>query len=152
MGFRVYELKEIFFITKTCLYNFDPLKPHFYIVKLEFTGVYIIFLISVQNIDCGYIRGKNRRYFLKSVCTVFTASWNRNKFLYKRNISYHIFAFSLLANRECKVINVPSTCPNIIIFNYFEKTKKKNKKKKKKKKRICILFRTYWQFAQTWYY
>ena len=35
-------------ITKTCLYNFDPLKPHFYIIKLEFTGVYIIFLISAQ--------------------------------------------------------------------------------------------------------
>ena len=33
---------------KTCLYNFDPLKPHFYIVKLGFTGVYIIFLISAQ--------------------------------------------------------------------------------------------------------
>ena len=32
-------------ITKTCLYNFDPLKPHFYIVKLGFIGVYIIFLI-----------------------------------------------------------------------------------------------------------
>ena len=24
-------------ITKTCLYNFDPLKPHFYIVKLGFS-------------------------------------------------------------------------------------------------------------------
>ena len=35
-------------ITKICLYNFDPLKPHFYIVKLRFTGVYIIFLISAQ--------------------------------------------------------------------------------------------------------
>ena len=35
-------------ITKTRLYNFDPLKPHFYIVKLGFTGVYIIFLISAQ--------------------------------------------------------------------------------------------------------
>ena len=34
--------------TKTCLYNVDPLKPHFYIVKLGFTGVYIIFLISAQ--------------------------------------------------------------------------------------------------------
>ena len=41
-------------ITKTYLYNFDPLQPHFYIVKLVFTGVYIIFLISAQNIDCGY--------------------------------------------------------------------------------------------------
>ena len=40
-------------ITKTLLYNFDPLKPHFYIVKLGFTEVYIIFLISAKNIDCG---------------------------------------------------------------------------------------------------
>ena len=30
-------------ITKTRLYNFDPLKPHFYKVKLGFTGLYIIF-------------------------------------------------------------------------------------------------------------
>ena len=35
-------------ITKTCLYNIEPLKPHFYIVKLGFTGVYIIFLSSAQ--------------------------------------------------------------------------------------------------------
>ena len=28
------------------LYNFDPLQPHFYIVKLRLTGVYIIFIIS----------------------------------------------------------------------------------------------------------
>ena len=41
-------------ITKTRLYDFDPLKPHFYIVKLGFTGVYIIFLILLKNIDCGY--------------------------------------------------------------------------------------------------
>ena len=35
-------------ITKTRLYNFDPLKPHFYIVKLGFTGVYIVFLTFAQ--------------------------------------------------------------------------------------------------------
>ena len=39
---------EIYVITKTYLYNFDPLKPHFYIAKLGFTGVYVIFLISTQ--------------------------------------------------------------------------------------------------------
>ena len=42
------------FITKTSLCNEDPLTPHFYIVKLGFTGVYIIFLFLLQNIDCGY--------------------------------------------------------------------------------------------------
>ena len=41
-------------ITKTRPKNIDPLEPHFYIVKLDFTGVYIIFLISAQNIDCEY--------------------------------------------------------------------------------------------------
>ena len=35
-------------ITKTCLYNVDPLKPYFYIIKLGFTGVHIIFLISAK--------------------------------------------------------------------------------------------------------
>ena len=35
--------------------NFDPLKPHFYIVKLGLTGVYIIFfLFLLKNIFCGY--------------------------------------------------------------------------------------------------
>ena len=49
------------YITKSRLCNFDPLKPHFYIVKLGFTGVYIIFLISDQNIDCGYSLEPPRR-------------------------------------------------------------------------------------------
>ena len=34
-------------IRKTCL-KIDPLEPHFYIVKLEFTGVYNVFLSFVQ--------------------------------------------------------------------------------------------------------
>ena len=47
-------VKKIGIITKTCLYNFDPLQPHSYVVKLEFAGVYIICFISAQNIDCGF--------------------------------------------------------------------------------------------------
>ena len=39
---------DIIIITKTSLCNFDPLKLRFYIVKLGFTGVYIIFLIFAQ--------------------------------------------------------------------------------------------------------
>ena len=48
-------------ITKTCLYNVDPFKPHLYIVKLGFIGVYIIFLIFAQNMDCGYSLEPPRR-------------------------------------------------------------------------------------------
>ena len=47
-------------ITKTYLYNFDPLEPHFYVVKLGLTGVYIIFLISAQK-HCGYSLEPPRR-------------------------------------------------------------------------------------------
>ena len=44
-----------------------PPKPHFYIVKLGFTGVYIIFLILLKNIYCGYslelpLRGSSNEY------------------------------------------------------------------------------------------
>ena len=60
-GNKCCRCKEDSLITKTYLYNFDPLKPHFYIVKLGFTGVYIIFLISAQNIDCGYSLEPPRR-------------------------------------------------------------------------------------------
>ena len=38
-----------------------PLKPHFYTVKLGFTGVYIIVLISAKNIACGYLLEPPRR-------------------------------------------------------------------------------------------
>ena len=45
--FNVLWLKEVH-ITKTCLYIFDPLRSHFHIVKLVFTGAFIIFPIYAQ--------------------------------------------------------------------------------------------------------
>ena len=54
-------IKSSHFIRKAYLYNFNPLKPHFYIVKLGLTGVYIIFLIFAENIDCGYSLEPPRR-------------------------------------------------------------------------------------------
>ena len=50
-------------ITKTYLYSFDPLKTHFYIGKLRFTRVYIIFLISAQKYRLFSIY-LNRRVFV----------------------------------------------------------------------------------------
>ena len=55
--FVMYELREHvprcskfspYSITKTYLYNFTPLKPNFYIVKLGFTGYTLFFLITAQ--------------------------------------------------------------------------------------------------------
>ena len=41
-------------ITKTYLYNSDPLKPHFYIVNWGLQGYTLFFLFLLKNIDCGY--------------------------------------------------------------------------------------------------
>ena len=48
-------------ITKTRLYNIDPLEPHFYTVKLGFTGYTLFFLFLLKNIDCGYSLEPPRR-------------------------------------------------------------------------------------------
>ena len=88
-------------ITKTRLYNFDPLKPHFYIVKLGFTGVYIIFLISAQNIDCGFSlelprRGGSNEY----PQSMFWAEiWKNIRIFYLEIFPFLVVKFSIYLNR-----------------------------------------------------
>ena len=48
-------------LRKHAYINLTPLKPHFYKVKLGFTGVYIIFLFLLKNIDYGYSLEPPRR-------------------------------------------------------------------------------------------
>ena len=72
-GFQIWCLCCPYFITKTCLYN-NPHKHHFFIVKPGFIGVYVIFHISAQNIDCGYSlepprRGGSNQY-TQSICVL----------------------------------------------------------------------------------
>ena len=52
---------DIPYIRKTCPCNVHPLKPHFYIAKLGYAGVYLFFLFLLQNIDCGYSLELSRR-------------------------------------------------------------------------------------------
>ena len=93
-------------ITKTRLYNFDPLKPHFYIVKLGFTGVCIIFLISAQNIDCGYSlepprRGGSNEY----PQSMFWAEiWKISEFILSEYFQFLEVKFSIYLNRRVFVM------------------------------------------------
>ena len=71
------------FITKTYFYNFDPLKAHFYVVKLGFTGVCIFFSFLLKNIDYGYSlepprRGGSNEYPQSIFCEEM---WKISKFL-----------------------------------------------------------------------
>ena len=78
-------------ITKTCLYNFEPLKPHFYIVKLGFIGMYIIFLISAENIDCGYPLELPHRCFQQK--------YEKYQNFLSENFHFLVVKFSVYLNR-----------------------------------------------------
>ena len=64
------------FLHENTLISFEPLKPHFYIVKLGFTGVYIIFLIVRKSIDCGTRWNRLAEAVLTSTHRL-CARWNR---------------------------------------------------------------------------
>ena len=118
-------------ITKTHLCNFDPLKPHFYIIKLGFTGVYIIFLISAQNIHCGYLLelpqwGSSNEY----PQWIFWAEIRKISEFLSENFQFLEVKFSTYLNRRvfgmqisygCGVINDCIFCSTELLgpFNHF---------------------------------
>ena len=64
------------------LYNFDPHKPHFYIVKVGFTGVFIIFIGLGGSVGCA-VRLETRRSRVQPPprsATFFRGSWSWNIF------------------------------------------------------------------------
>ena len=84
-------------ITKTRLYNFDPLKSHFYIVKLGFTGVYIIFLISAQ---------KHRLWVLvRTASPSFEQKYEKYQNFYLKIFTFLVVKFSIYLNRRVFVMN-----------------------------------------------
>ena len=86
------------FITKTRIYNFNPLKSHFNIVKLGFTGVYTIFLILLKT----YIVGTHKNCLAETVLTSTTIYiLSRNM----KNIRIFLSEFSFFGSK---------------IFNIFE--------------------------------
>ena len=99
--------RSIYSITKTCLYNVDPLKPHFYTVKLGFTGVYIIFLISAQNIDCGTHLNRLAKMILTSTHNLcFWQKYEKkiSEFFFSENFQFLEVKFSIYLNRRVLVM------------------------------------------------
>ena len=94
-------------IMKKCLYYTDPLKPHFCIVKLGFTGVYIIFLILLKkNIDCGYSlelpqRGSSKEY-LQSM--FWAGIWKISDFFIS-NFPFLVVKFAIYLNRRVFIMD-----------------------------------------------
>ena len=99
-------------VTKTCLYNFDSLKPHFYTVKLGFTGIYINFLISAQKHNCGYLLelpqwGSSNKY---PQIMFWAEIWKISEFL-SENFQFLEVKFSIYLNRHVFVMYASSKDP-----------------------------------------
>ena len=73
----------------TCPCNVLPLTPHFYIVKLRFTGVYIIFLFLLWDVDCG--------------CTLKPLACISGPVFWAETGKFHIFDFA--AVKSCCVLH-----------------------------------------------
>ena len=88
-------------ITKTYLYDFDILKPLFYIVKQGFTGVYIIFLTSAQNIDCGYsLEPPQRGSSNECPQSVFSRNIKKTSEFLSEEFQFLVVKFSIYLNRR----------------------------------------------------
>ena len=84
-------------ITKTYLYNFDPLKPYFYIEKTGFTQLYNIFLIAVQKLRLLYSlepprRGGSNEY---PQSVFWTEVWKTADFFYVKTFSFWWWNFNI---------------------------------------------------------
>ena len=80
---------------------FDPVKPHFYIVKLEFTADTLFFLFLLKNIDCGYSLEPPRRGGSNEwISTIYVLSRNMkiSEFL-SENFQFLVVKFSVYLNR-----------------------------------------------------
>ena len=76
----------------------DPLKPHFYIVKLGFTDVYIIFLISAQKHRLWVlIRTKAILMSTHNLC--YEQKYEKYQFFLSENFLVLEVKFSIYLNR-----------------------------------------------------
>ena len=86
-----------------------PLKPHFYIVKLGFTGVYIVFLISAQKHRLwACVTGGSNEY----PQSMFLNRNMKNIRIFIENFHFLVVEFSVYLNRlvfVMKTYKLPST-------------------------------------------
>ena len=93
------------FITKTCLYDFDPLKPHFYVVKLGLQGYTLFFLFLLKNIDCGYSLELPQKAVLTSTINLFfEQKYKKYQNFLSENFLFLVVKFSVYLNRHVFIL------------------------------------------------
>ena len=91
---------------KTYLYNFDPLKPPFYIVKLGLQGYTLFILFLLKNIDCGYSlelpRWGGSNEYPQSMFWI--EIWKISDIFFSENFQFLVVKFSIYLNRHVLVM------------------------------------------------
>ena len=105
----------VLFITKTCLYSFDPLKPHFYKWNWGLQRYTLFFLFLLKNIDCGYSLQPPRRIFFIWKFSVFGGVF----YIY---LNWRVFV--MFTVRVCSLLSVRCggffmVCPFVFFFFFF---------------------------------
>ena len=96
-------------ITKTYLYNFDPLKPHFLDSKPGvYRGIHYFSYFCSKNIDCGYLlepscRGISNKY---PESMFWAEIWKISEFL-SESFQFLVVKFSIYLNRRVFVMIRP---------------------------------------------
>ena len=108
-------------VTKTYLYDFDPLKPHFYIVKLGFTGVNIMFLISAQKHRLWYSlepprRGGSNKY-LQSM--FWAEMWKKISEFLSENFQFLVVKFSIYLNMRVFVMGSYVAVFSLCVYGFI---------------------------------
>ena len=85
---------------KTCLCNFDPLKPYFYIVKLRFTGYTLFFSVLLKNLCFEQKYEKNQSLFICKFSVFGDVIFNTFEYVCFRNVYVPIFTIYYGATRE----------------------------------------------------
>ena len=93
-------------ITKTCLYTIDHLKPEFYIVKLGFTGVYIIVFISAKKHRLWVLVRTARRFLTSTRNLCFERKYEKKSaFFLSENFLVLEVKCSIYLNRRVFVLS-----------------------------------------------
>ena len=106
-------------ITKTSLYKNDPLKPHFYVVKLGFTGVSLLFLFLLKNIDCEYSLEQPHQGISNDTHNLcFEQKYEEYQFL-SENFQFLEVKFSIYLKRHVFVIWITHSQLKLYMDNTF---------------------------------
>ena len=97
-------------LKKTCLYNFDPIKPHFYVVELGFTGINYFFLFQLKK-HILWVLAEAVLTSIHNFC--FEQKYEKYQSFLSANFQFLKVKFSIYLNRRVFVMSVCASAQSV---------------------------------------